>query len=183
MAKPKKPKLWDSRKPGRQVFFQTGQIGSDYDRNLDKSIKKPVPPPIWIRRLGLQTWEGLRNESSDGLLFAWGAELGEQGDNLSAFKLMTPGDQLFQLLGPTLVVGTRIRGTWRSSKLSEEIWGMPDWELVYALDNPVPYDIPKTDILAALDYGAGSIRGLMRAADEANVPKFRRLLKKRGGLP
>jgi hypothetical protein len=30
-------------------------------------------------------------------------------------------------------VGTRIRGTWRSSKLSEEIWGMPDWELVYAL--------------------------------------------------
>jgi hypothetical protein len=51
------------------------------------------------------------------------------------------------------------------------------------LDNPVPYDIPKTDILAALDYGAGSIRGLMRAADEADVPKFRRLLKKRGGLP
>jgi len=180
MANQKTTTHW-TRTSKTQLFLQTGKKNSPYEDNLDKSARKPPPRSVWIDRLGTAGWEELEALSGTGEVYSWGVEAGKR--NIKARKRMVQGNQLFLLLGSTLELGFRILRTWKDEDLSEAIWGTRDWPLVYALAGPVKYDIPKIEILEALEYSDGSIRGLTRPRETANVPQFRELLQGRGGLP
>jgi energy-coupling factor transporter ATP-binding protein EcfA2 len=126
--------------------------------NIPKSLSNSIASPI-LTRFGLPTPQ-----------FAWGAKTGTN-NTTNVVERMKPGDIcLFYTIstngpGSRYNYAGRIASTKQNRELAQAIWGNPDFELVYLMDETWPISMTIQEWAQIAGYAPRAPQGLSRVGD------------------
>jgi hypothetical protein len=116
----------------RVVIQPTGKAG---ERNLDKTVKKPVAVASLKKHVTKKTFELIRRTSIADRVPIWGIRPGKR--NQPEWKQLVPGDLVLFVSRNQISHAGRVTATFRSKPLARHLWGASgdgtEFSLIYVL--------------------------------------------------
>jgi hypothetical protein len=98
----------------------------------------------------------LQSAFPEGAAQFWGATPAANGANVKKHAKIRPGDLVLFVEKNRVFSRARIRYTFCSQQLAKQLWGTDDkgqtWELMFAIDDVKPIDIPVLEVNLAVGY-------------------------------
>lgn len=140
-----------------QVALQPCAAKASMDHYAD-TIERPVAFAAYDHLLTTQERKVLTRAHPNGSASLWGVMPGARGQQVPKWERLEPGDHIFFAGGGRVFADAVLTAKVRNPRLAEELWGngvagngdQQTWELMFAVHDVTPLDIPITDLNIAI---------------------------------
>src|SRR5262245_40048517 len=133
---------------GANLFVVTASNAAAKE-HLNDSIRSSIPLGKVEGTLSAQEFERAAQGTSDGHLYAWGAEPTRK--NRSYWQQMRPGDYVLVYENRVFTFLAQVVSTVENAAFAKAVWGLNEetgatWELAYFLTKPAKIHMPAADL-------------------------------------
>jgi hypothetical protein len=133
---------------GANLFVVTASNAAAKE-HLNDSIRSSIPLGKVEGTLSAQEFERAAQGTSDGHLYAWGAEPTRK--NRSYWQQMRPGDYVLVYENRIFTFLAQVVSTVENAAFAKAVWGLNEetgatWELAYFLTKPAKIHLPAADL-------------------------------------